>query len=508
LLVSSESSLQFFGARWHGTDVMFNHAAKINDEEVIDLRKYKSQPQVEQLSFDSIFDTLDEEMDQESAKTLHTDDEVESMHRKLNRNIFPIQLIIDFDQFLNEIEHQPKPVHLTKTNKYISKKFLPALNEQMSIKSEVATSNSQQPDYPYIHFFYHLAVGGHLVEIIKIDTNKPELRVTERIKLYKKLTGTEKYFFLFETFWVDMNWSELLGKMNHPVYDLLTDVFKKLMDKKSGFHLNFNRHKLLSNLIADWNNFLLSFDWLGLWVSEKDQARMDEYQKKNVYFAKTITLTPFGRKIVPILMKDRALKKWNRSFRQEIGEVNPIPGSRLPEPFNEDMDHKNWKKDQSSEPFYQAFSSLFFQRELQQTLPRLERKFTSGVHTFTIAFGTQSWRKVALSAKHTMEDLHQIILSAYEFEDGHLYSFFMDGKKWSSYCIASPFDHSGSANAAKTTIGSVGMHVGQRFMYLFDYGAEWQFTVSVEQISETEPEPMHPAIIDGEGTGPEQYFFD
>ncbi|MCB0064564.1 MAG: hypothetical protein KDE19_20715 [Caldilineaceae bacterium] len=42
------------------------------------------------------------------------------------------------------------------------------------------------------------------------------------------------------------------------------------------------------------------------------------------------------------------------------------------------------------------------------------------------------WRKVELPTEATLEDLHLTIQNAYEFDNDHLYSFFMSGKAWDS----------------------------------------------------------------------------
>ncbi|GGJ87447.1 hypothetical protein GCM10007063_07380 [Lentibacillus kapialis] len=157
--------------------------------------------------------------------------------------------------------------------------------------------------------------------------------------------------------------------------------------------------------------------------------------------------------------------------------------------------------------FYQAFTSLFPKRDLYKSLPRTEHEFQEGTHFFTVAFNHQTWRKVVLSATHTMDDLHHIILRSFDFDDDHLYSFFMDGIKWSHSCISSPDDISEGANAAETTIGSVGLHRGQRFLYLYDYGDEWQFTITVDDIQkEAASTLIEPYIAEAVGYGPEQNF--
>lgn len=38
------------------------------------------------------------------------------------------------------------------------------------------------------------------------------------------------------------------------------------------------------------------------------------------------------------------------------------------------------------------------------------------------------WRRIQLSSRHTLHELHQVILEAYDFGDDHLYAFFINGK--------------------------------------------------------------------------------
>ncbi|MFD1362101.1 plasmid pRiA4b ORF-3 family protein [Lentibacillus salinarum] len=448
---------------------------------------------MEQLSFDSL---LAETSDQKTSNN-----KVTEVITKTNRKTFPIHLITDFERFMEYVEQHT--IKLTDTNGYISRKHLPVMNDRMSVKAENATSYySQQQFYPYIHLFFHIALSGKLT----MKTGKGEqqrLDHTDRWYTFKHLTDTEKYFFLLETFWVDVNWPKLLNIKHSRIHDMLPIVAEKLLAKTSGPSLDLRKETLLANLIVDWHNLLLYFEWFGLWLSEKDQEAIDNDKTKNSYFAKTITLTDFGKKVLPILMNARNLLTWNIPLRQEYGEVNPIPGSVLPEA---DDNQKKATK-QNPKAFHQAFTSLFPKRDLYQSLPRMERPFQEGTHTFTVAFNNRTWRKVVLSANHTMDDLHQIIIRAFDFDDDHLYSFFMDGVKWSNACIASPDDTSGSADAAETTIGSVGLHRRQRFLYLYDYGDAWQFTVSVEDIQEGAEEPVSPSIQEAVGAGPEQYFF-
>jgi hypothetical protein len=457
---------------------------------------------VEQLSFDSL---LDEDNHSEKDNLNKMDGIIPTI--KQNRKTFPLTLVIDFNEFMDYIEHHP--VSLTKTAGHISTKHLPLINKRLSVIAEEATNHTTQQHYPYIHFFYHLALSGRLLKKDSLSS-KLQLTITERWHMFKRLTNTEKYMFLLETFWIDLDLAKLLDKDDSYVHLILNDMLTKLMDEKSGHLLQLkDKEPMLANLILNWNFSLLYLEWFGLWICEKDQERIDHYGKKSYYFAKTISLTPFGKKIIPIFLNSRNMDVWNIALRRKNGEINPLPGSPFPEEDDEAIQGERMivRNDQSSERFHEAFITLFPRKDLQTTLPRLERKFVHGVHTFKVSFDYNVWRKVILSAKHTMEDLHEIITKAYQFDDDHLYSFFMDGEKWSRDCIAAPLDSFGHANAAEVTIGSVGMFIGQQFLYLYDYGDEWTFTITLEKVEETEPEPMKPFIKEQKGDAPEQYFY-
>jgi shikimate kinase len=284
------------------------------------------QQSMEQLSFDSLLEEISEPKintpDKMNAGESNTYQQI-----NINSKRFPLNLVIDFDYFINYVGIHP--VILTNTQEYISRKHLPAINAQLSMKAGNITDNSRQEYYPYIHFFFHLALRGHLMEKTVISGGKLQLRLTERSKLFHDLSDTEKYFLLLETFWVDLNWTDLQKEHSGSVHYLLPDILTKLIGMKSHSKLYIGKHDLLDRFMFDWHYFLLYFQWFGLWICEKDQKKIEKYGKKNNYFAKTITITSFGRKMFPILMHDRDPQVWNIALRQEQGEVNPIPGSAL-----------------------------------------------------------------------------------------------------------------------------------------------------------------------------------
>ena len=109
-----------------------------------------------------------------------------------------------------------------------------------------------------------------------------------------------------------------------------------------------------------------------------------------------------------------------------------------------------------------------------------------------------------MSAKHTLLDLHDAIQRAYDFDDDHLYSFFMDSKPWSHERFTSPYDDEGP-HVDEVCVGDLGLSIEQKFLYLFDYGDEWKFQVEVEDIRQEGKKPRKPKVVEEQGKAPEQY---
>lgn len=203
----------------------------------------------------------------------------------------------------------------------------------------------------------------------------------------------------------------------------------------------------------------------------------------------------------------------NIAVRRENGEFNGIPGSVLEEVGGGNLSDEDFalfemivEQDQSAQTFFQPFIKLFPKGELVNTLPRNRNLFTDGIYTFKVSLSNgTTWRKVALSAKNSMEDLHKIIIQAFQFDDDHLYSFFMDGKLWSDICIVSPDDDYGHTHATHVQIGKMSLFIKQKFLYLFDYEAEWVFVVEVDEIEEGLNELVKPFVSGAEGAAPQQY---
>ena len=126
------------------------------------------------------------------------------------------------------------------------------------------------------------------------------------------------------------------------------------------------------------------------------------------------------------------------------------------------------------------------------------------LYEFRVQLGPDCYRVIQCSGNHTFDDFHRVIQVAFAFDDDHLYSFFMDGKRWSDNSIKSPRDGE-PPSAGEVRIYQANLREKQKFLYLFDYGDEWLFQITVTAIRETDTIPLRPQIVKSLGESPEQY---
>lgn len=124
-------------------------------------------------------------------------------------------------------------------------------------------------------------------------------------------------------------------------------------------------------------------------------------------------------------------------------------------------------------------------------------------YLFHVAFARDVWRKVQVPAESTLDFLHEAIITSYDFEDDHLYAFFMDKVLWSPLDVYwSPFANClPSADLIK--LQDFNFKKGDSFLYLFDFGDEWIFDVTF--LKAVESENKNAVIVDSKGKAPYRY---
>ena len=115
------------------------------------------------------------------------------------------------------------------------------------------------------------------------------------------------------------------------------------------------------------------------------------------------------------------------------------------------------------------------------------------------------WRDIEIADDQTLEDLHLIIQEAFEWDDDHLYSFFMSGKAWDGRTeIGAPWAET-DQHTHQVEIGSLDLQPARKFLYLFDYGDGHEFDVEVMAVNSAAPSGAYPRIVGEKGKAPPQY---
>lgn len=125
------------------------------------------------------------------------------------------------------------------------------------------------------------------------------------------------------------------------------------------------------------------------------------------------------------------------------------------------------------------------------------------------------WREIEIAANQTLGDLGDAIPLAFDFDDPHLWSFFLSGKPWdrsTDYALSSegdPFTGQRPRAAHRVRIRDVpfpGTTGKKEFLFLFDYGDEWHFGVKLIRTSDSvAPGATYPRVVASQGDAPPQY---
>ena len=100
------------------------------------------------------------------------------------------------------------------------------------------------------------------------------------------------------------------------------------------------------------------------------------------------------------------------------------------------------------------------------------------------------WRQVQVDNAVTLETLHHIFQTAMGWENAHLYRFVIDGLP---YGDPATDGWSNVQPASQVKLAEVIDKAGHKFIYVYDFGDDWQHAVKIEKILPPDP-AVNPAI--------------
>jgi hypothetical protein len=421
-----------------------------------------------------------------------------------------LPVLDDFALFLAMLQGR-KQLPLSKATAQLNRQDLFRLNEELHFKADWVGEKSPQSSYPALDYFYHVVLAGKLARVQYGPKGNTLQLDQEKLEGYFSLTNTEKYFFLLETSWCYLNWGKLSG---NSVDFFLPDLFKLLRlmaDSAPGQAYEVVDGKVtVSGNPQSFHLTLLSreiqmFWYLGYISLEPDTSLLKKPDRYAFPFRKVIS-GELSRPLVPVLLGQRDFEDWNLPYRKEFG-LWKAPLGVPQEVYQEEWEEQVPDAEREALPaFLDAFTPLFAPGELEESLYPKDPAFTGGRYTLKVALSSKLYRTFALGASATLLDLHLAIQAGFSFDDDHLYAFYMDGERWSDLSFSDPRSEQ-PPFADEVKLGELELYPGGRFLYLFDFGASWEFMVTVEAIDPAAPEPEAPVLVEEKGKAPEQYGY-
>jgi hypothetical protein len=135
-------------------------------------------------------------------------------------------------------------------------------------------------------------------------------------------------------------------------------------------------------------------------------------------------------------------------------------------------------------------------------------------HVFRVALQHEPaiLREIEVISSRTLVDLAKAIVAAFDFEFDHAFGFYSNltgpyvRDSGTSYeLFADMGEETNSRSVKRTRVAEPFLEIGQRMLFLFDYGDDWRFVIEVLGIGNKEPGVRYPRVLKKVGTSPQQY---
>ena len=118
-------------------------------------------------------------------------------------------------------------------------------------------------------------------------------------------------------------------------------------------------------------------------------------------------------------------------------------------------------------------------------------------------------REIEIVSSRTLVALAKAVVAAFEFDFDHAFGFYSNlkgpGSGTSYELFADMGEETRSRSVKRTRVAEAFPKVGQKMLFLFDYGDDWRFVVEVLEIGNKEPRVRYPRVLKSVGQSPPQY---
>lgn len=123
------------------------------------------------------------------------------------------------------------------------------------------------------------------------------------------------------------------------------------------------------------------------------------------------------------------------------------------------------------------------------------------------------YRDIEIGSSQSLYKLAEAIIAAFGFDFDHAFGFYSGltrTKMWRTdprYELFADMGETdpGAFSVKKTKISEAFPTVGHKMIFLFDYGDEWLFRVSLKAIGSKQGKTKYPRVVASKGDAPPQY---
>lgn len=122
-------------------------------------------------------------------------------------------------------------------------------------------------------------------------------------------------------------------------------------------------------------------------------------------------------------------------------------------------------------------------------------------------YDSEYWREIEIADDQTFHDLHLAIQRAFDWDNDHLYAFYMGKRPYDSKTeIGAPMSDC-DQEADQVTLADHNLRTNKKFLYLFDFGDNHLFDIQVKKINPKAPPGTYPRVVATHGGTLRQYDY-
>lgn len=125
-------------------------------------------------------------------------------------------------------------------------------------------------------------------------------------------------------------------------------------------------------------------------------------------------------------------------------------------------------------------------------------------------------REIEIPENANLYKLAEAIVNSYNFDFDHCFGFFSKIAEYGYFDSEKKYElftdlekegiePTGAGSVKKTKIKEVWQNIGDKMLFLFDYGDNWQFVVELISFGKQDAKKKYPRIIKKIGRAPKQY---